>query len=81
MVGGSRRGEEMWQVELASELPANCERMNVLVGGHRFVVTLDRSRPEPPPTLSVMLPEEVGLKIGEKVQVEFFHPGEQAGAH
>lgn len=68
-------------MDLASELPKNCERMNVLLGERRFVVTLDRTRPKPPPTLIVTLPDEISLKIGDKVQVEFFHPGEQAGTH
>jgi hypothetical protein len=59
---------------------ANCERLNVIAGEWRAAVVLDR------PTwalcqFNVTVPAHLQLRPGDNVVVEFFYPGEQAGAH
>jgi hypothetical protein len=60
---------------------ANCERLNVIAGEWRAAVTLDRPPRGALCQFKVMVPAHLQLRLGDHVGVEFFYPGEQAGAH
>jgi hypothetical protein len=60
---------------------ANCERLNVIAGEWRAAVCLNRPPPGALCQFKVTVPAHLQLGLGDNVVVEFFHPGEQAGAH
>jgi hypothetical protein len=71
------------EVELEARCPqSGYERLNVVVNRCRIAVGLD-DRPERGSArqFTVRLQPEGPLQPGDKVLLEFFHPGEQAGAH
>ena len=68
-------------LELKAVCPAaNCERLNVVVGGCRVAVALDRPGRGAWCEFNVAVPMALELRVGDKVGLEFFCPGEQAGA-
>jgi hypothetical protein len=60
---------------------ADCERLNVIAGEWRAAVNLDRPPRGALCQFKVMVPTHLQLRLGDNVVVEFFYPGEQAGAH
>jgi hypothetical protein len=60
---------------------ANCERLNVIAGQWRAAVTLDRPQRGALCQFKVIVPAHLQLRLGDNLVVEFFYPGEQAGAH
>jgi hypothetical protein len=58
----------------------NSERLNVIAGEWRAAVTLDRPPRGAMCQFKVLVPAHLQLRLGDNVVVEFFYPGEQAGA-
>ena len=82
VLGVSQRlnGTQEW--ELHAECPdAGFERLNVVAGGCRVAVALDRPEQGAVQRFKAVVEMEAPPQPGEKVRIEFFHPGEQAGAH
>ena len=76
------RADGTQELELNAVCPAaNYERLNVVVGPTRVAVPLDRPERGALRHFKVKLPVEAPLSEGDKVPVEFFYPGEQAGVH
>jgi hypothetical protein len=76
------RGDGTQEVELNAVCPAsNYERLNVVVGATRVAVPLDRPERGAFRRFTVKLRADAPLSQGDKVPVEFFFPGEQAGVH
>lgn len=70
------------EVELETRCPqSGCERLNVVLNRCRVAVGLDRPERGSARQFTVRLQPEGPLQPGDKVLLEFFHPGEQAGAH
>jgi hypothetical protein len=77
-----RRNDGTQEVELNAVCPAsNYERLNVVLGATRVAVPLDRPERGAFRRFKVNLKADAPLNEGEKVPVEFFYPGEQAGVH
>jgi hypothetical protein len=70
------------EVELNAVCPAaNYERLNIVLGATRVAVPLDRPERGAFRRFKVKLRADAPLSQGDKVPVEFFYPGEQAGVH
>ncbi|MBV9998982.1 MAG: hypothetical protein JO015_07695 [Verrucomicrobia bacterium] len=70
------------EVELNAVCPAsNYERLNVVLGATRVAVPLDRPVRGAFRRFKVNLKADAPLNQGDKIPVEFFYPGEQAGVH
>jgi hypothetical protein len=59
----------------------NCERLNVIAGEWRAAVALNRPPRGALCLFKVPVPAHLQLRLGDNIVVEFFYPGEQAGAH
>jgi len=83
MVTGASQGPKGFQeVEFKTICPApNCERLNVVVGDWRAAVALDRPLLGASSQFKVTAPADLHLRLGDTIVVQFFSPGEQAGAH
>lgn len=76
--GGPEGAQE---VDFKAVCPAaNCERLNLVVGAWRAAVALDRPKRGALRHFRVRVPADLRFQPGDKVGVEFFYPGEQAGA-
>lgn len=70
------------ELELNAVCPAsNYERLNVVLGASRVAVPLDRPERGALRRFKVKLRADAPLSQGDRVPVEFFYPGEQAGVH
>lgn len=70
------------ELELKAVCPgSNYERLNVVVGSQRFAVPLDRPQRGASRKFKVTMQADTPVSRGDKVPVEFFYPGEQAGVH
>jgi len=68
------------EVELKAVCPAaNFERLNVVVGTTRVAVPLDRPARGALRSFKVTVRADAPLSQGDKMLIEFFFPGEQAG--
>jgi hypothetical protein len=82
VISASQGPEGAQEVEFKAVCSAaNCERLNVIAGEWRAAVTLDRSPRGAWCQFKVTVPAYLQLRLGDNVAVEFFYPGEQAGAH
>ncbi|HEY0789594.1 MAG TPA: hypothetical protein VGD78_00900 [Chthoniobacterales bacterium] len=80
VLGASPRPDGRLEVELHAVCPgANFERLNIVLGGTRVAVPLDRPARGALRSFKVTLPAEASLNQGDKMPVEFFFPGEQGG--
>jgi hypothetical protein len=80
VVGTSERSGGTKELELKTVCPgSNYERLNVVVGSHRLAVPLDRPRRGASRQFKVTMQADSPLNRGDKVLIEFFYPGEQAG--
>ena len=78
--GAFRRPDGTQELELDAVCPAaNYDRLNVLVGKARVAVPLDRPARGASCRVTVRVGAEASFSQGDKVAVEFFYPGEQAG--
>ena len=59
---------------------AGFERLNVVTGAGRAAVALDRPERGARRRFKAVLGTDAPVRPGQRVVVEFFHPGEQAGA-
>lgn len=76
------RPDGVQEVALKAVCPAaNYDRLNVVVGSLRVAVPLDRPQRGAAREFKVTMRVTSHLNLGDKVPVEFFFPGEQAGAH
>jgi hypothetical protein len=76
------RTDGIQEVELNAVCPAsNYDRLNVVLGAIRVAVPLDRPERGAFRRFKVKLRADAPLNQGDKVPVEFFYPGEQAGVH
>lgn len=76
------RADGTQEVELNTVCPAaNYERLNVVLGATRVAVPLDRPERGAFRRFKVKLRADTPLSEGDKIPVEFFFPGEQAGVH
>lgn len=82
VVGAFERPNGIQEIELNTVCPdAGFERLNVVAEACRVAVPLDRPAQGESCQFQAVLNTESAPQPGEKVLVEFFHPGEQAGAH
>ena len=82
ITGAAKAPNGVQEIEFKAICPAaNFERLNVVVGNSRVPLTFERSEPGAAHQFKVAVRTDLPLKPGDKLQVEFFHPGEQAGAH
>jgi hypothetical protein len=82
VVGASKRLDGVQEVEFNAVCPeSGCERLNVVAGECRVAVTLNRPPQGVLHHFRAVMETALSLQPGEKVLIEFFHPGEQAGAH
>ena len=69
------------EVELEAVCPdSGCERLNVVVDRCRVAVPLDRPQQGALRQFKVRMHADKPLQLGDKLPVEFFFPGEQAGS-
>jgi len=82
VLGASKRPDGAQKIEFDTVCPdAGFERLNVVTGEYRLAVALDRPEQGVLHRFKAVMGTEMPPQPGEKVRVEFFHPGEQAGAH
>lgn len=82
VLGTSERPDGTQEVELKTVCPKpDFERLNVVLGSRRVSVPLDRPAEEFERAFKVTMRVDSPIKLGDKLLVEFFHPGEQAGVH
>ena len=82
VLGASKRPDGVQEVEFNAVCPeSGCERLNVVAGEQRVAVALDRPKQGASHRFKALMEDDFSLQPGEKVLIEFFHPGEQAGAH
>ena len=82
VLSASEYREGTQEVALEARCPqSGCERLNVVVNRCRVAVGLDRPERGSARQFTVRLQPEGPLQPGDKVLLEFFLPGEQAGAH
>jgi hypothetical protein len=82
VTGASQGPEGMQEVEFKTVCSAeNCERLNVVAGEWRAAVALDRPLLGAWTQFKVTAPANLRFRLGDTAVVEFFSPGEQAGAH
>jgi hypothetical protein len=80
ILGASERPGGVKELELKAVCPeSNYERLNVVVGSERVAVPLDRPERGASRRFKVTLQADTPVSRGDKVPVEFFYPGEQAG--
>src|SRR2546421_13087741 len=82
ILSASQRSDGAQEVKLKAICPAaNYDRLNVVVGSCRVAVPLDRPERGAAREFKVTMQTGARLSRGDKVFVEFFFPGEQAGVH
>ena len=82
ILGASERPGGAKELELQAVCPgSNYERLNVVVGSQRIAVPLDRPKRGAARKFKVTMQADSSLNRGDKIPVEFFYPGEQAGVH
>ena len=82
VLGASKRADGTQEVELKTVCPkADFERLNVVLGSCRVVVPLDRPAGETSREFKVTMRVDSPIRLGDKLLVEFFYTGEQAGVH
>jgi hypothetical protein len=81
VIGVYRCPDGAYKVALEAYCPPNCERLNAMVAGHQLPLALERRSRGALRAFTVALPADPQLGPGNQVVVEFFYPGEQAGAH
>ena len=82
VLGAIARPDGAQEVELKTVCPKpDFERLNVVLGSCRVAVPLDRPVSEAEREFKVTMRVDSPIKLGDKLLVEFFHPGEQAGVH
>ena len=82
ILDASERPGGATELELKAVCPgSNYERLNVVVGSQRVAVPLDRPERGASRKFKVMMQADPPLSRGDKVLIEFFYPGEQAGVH
>jgi hypothetical protein len=82
ILDASERPGGATELELKAVCPgSNYERLNVVVGSQRVAVPLDRPARGVSRRFKVTMQAALPVTRGDKVLVEFFYPGEQAGAH
>ena len=82
VVDASERPGGAKELELRAVCPgSNYERLNVVVGSQRVAVPLDRPQRGASRRFKVTMRADLPVNPGDKVAVEFFYPGEQAGVH
>ena len=59
----------------------NLDRLNVVMGTCRVAVPLNRPERGSAREFEVTMRANSPLRLGDRVPVEFFYPGEQAGIH
>jgi hypothetical protein len=82
VLGASKRPDGFQEVEFNAVCPeSGCERLNVVAGECRVAVALDQPEQGASRRFKAVMGADLSLQPGEKVLIEFFHPGEQAGVH
>lgn len=80
VLGAFQRSDGTQEVELKTVCPKpDFERLNVVLGSCRVAVPLDRPVDKSEREFKVTMRVDSPIKLGDKLLVEFFHPGEQAG--
>jgi hypothetical protein len=80
VVGAVKRPDGTQEVELKTVCPRpDFERLNVVLGSCRVAVPLERPAGKSEREFKVTMRVDSPIKLGDKLLVEFFHPGEQAG--
>ncbi|MBV8901475.1 MAG: hypothetical protein JOY92_15335 [Verrucomicrobia bacterium] len=82
VLGAFKRPDGTQEVELKAVCPKpDFERLNVVLGSCRVAVPLDRPVDKPEREFKVTMRVDSPINLGDKLLVEFFYPGEQAGVH
>lgn len=81
VIGTSQHPDGAYEVALEGYCPPNCERLNAIVAGYRLALALERRGRGGSRAFQVRVPIDPDVGPGDKVVVEFFYPGEQAGVH
>ncbi|HEY0792616.1 MAG TPA: hypothetical protein VGD78_16250 [Chthoniobacterales bacterium] len=82
VLSASRRLDGVQEVEFDAVCPeAGCERLNVVAGEWRVAVALNQPARGALYRFKAVMATGFSPRPGEKVLIEFFHPGEQAGVH
>lgn len=82
VLGAVKRPDGTQEVELKTVCPKpDFERLNVVLGSCRVAVPLDRPAGCSSREFKVTMRVDAPINLGDKLLVEFFHPGEQAGVH
>lgn len=82
ILGTAERPGGVKELELEAVCPgSNYERLNVVVGSQRVAVQLDRPERGTSRKFKVIAQANSPVNRGDKVPVEFYYPGEQAGVH
>ena len=82
VLGASKRPDGAQEVELKAVCPKpDFERLNVVLGSCRVAVALDRPGGQTSREFKVTMRVDEPIRLGDKLLVEFFYPGEQAGVH
>ena len=80
VLGAFKHPDGTQEVELKTVCPKpDFERLNVVLGSCRVAVPLDRPAAQSAREFKVTMRVDSPIKLGDKLLVEFFHPGEQAG--
>ena len=80
VLGALRHPDGTQEVELKTVCPKpDFERLNVVLGSCRVAVSLDRPAAQAAREFKVTMRVDSPLKLGDRLLVEFFYPGEQAG--
>ena len=82
VLGASKRPDGTQEVKLKTVCPKpDFERLNVVLGSCLVAVSLDRPAGETSREFKVTMRVDEPIRLGDKLLVEFFYPGEQAGVH